>query len=218
MRGCLWRRAFGKGKGAQTSTGFRKTEWGIDRGKIGTAKRIQQNNGYETYCYNLQCPGFVWTNHAIRLDTALVPVSVYGGLQYDVKIDVFQDRNSGDWWVMLQGQMLGYWPKSLVPKLEDGAQVHSFGGEILNKKVSGQHTSTQMGSGHFAVEGYRKAAYIRNVQIVEAHDRTKYISPVHGDGIVTHSNCYDLQPGHVPDLQWGYYFYFGGPGRSATCT
>ncbi|MQL82004.1 hypothetical protein Taro_014474 [Colocasia esculenta] len=128
------------------------------------------------------------------------------------------DQNSEDWWVMLEEQLLGYWPKSLVPKLEDGAQIHNFGGEIVNTKVSGHHTSTQMGSGHFAEEGYTKSAYIKNIQLVEAHDRTKYISPEHGNPVVTHPNCYDLHPGNVQDLQWGFHFFFGGPGRSATCT
>ncbi|MQM00004.1 hypothetical protein Taro_032731 [Colocasia esculenta] len=192
--------------------------WVVSNDETTSLEAGWMNNRYETFCYNLQCPGFVWTNHAIRLDTVLLPLSVYGGLQYDVTIEIFQDRNSGDWWVRLLGQLLGYWPKSLVPKLEDGAQIHSFGGEILNKKVSGQHTSTQMGSGHFSVEGYKKAAYIRNIEIVEAHDRTKYTSPDHGHTVITHPNCYDLQLGRELDLHWGFFFFFGGPGRSATCT
>ncbi|MQL85509.1 hypothetical protein Taro_018026 [Colocasia esculenta] len=129
-----------------------------------------------------------------------------------------QDGTSGDLWAMVERQPLGYWPKILVPKLEEGVQVHSFGGEVLNKRVPGHHTSTQMGSGHFVVEGCMKATYTRNMEIVEARDPSKYISHDYGDLIVTHPNCYNLQPGHMQDLQWGFHFFFGRPDRSVTCT
>lgn len=42
-----------------------------------------------------------------------------------------------------------------------------FGGEIVNSRPSGFHTSTQMGSGHFAGEGFGKASYFRNLQVVD---------------------------------------------------
>ena len=42
-----------------------------------------------------------------------------------------------------------------------------FGGEIVNSRQSGSHTSTQMGSVHFASEGFGKASYFRNMQVVE---------------------------------------------------
>ncbi|MQL70124.1 hypothetical protein Taro_002426 [Colocasia esculenta] len=129
------------------------------------------------------------------------------------------DRSTKDWWLRLQGGLLGYWPSHLVPQLHDGAQIHDFGGEILNRKPPGQHTGTQMGSGHFAHEGFKKSAYFRNILIADSEDPWKYTSPTRGDAdiIITHPHCYDAEVADNIELQWGFYFFYGGPGRSASC-
>ncbi|MQM10295.1 hypothetical protein Taro_043187 [Colocasia esculenta] len=47
-------------------------------------------NGYETYCFNNQCPGYVHTNRAMPPDTYMSPISVVGGPQYSVDVQIFQ--------------------------------------------------------------------------------------------------------------------------------
>jgi hypothetical protein len=42
-----------------------------------------------------------------------------------------------------------------------------WGGVIVNSKTGGQHTTTEMESGHFPREGFRKAGYLRNIQIID---------------------------------------------------
>ncbi|KAG1368776.1 hypothetical protein COCNU_14G012440 [Cocos nucifera] len=105
------------------------------------------------------------------LDTIEAGWHVYPGLHGDNKTRPFiywTDPKSGNWWLQY-GNLppLGYWPSSLFPYLTNGCVLVEWGGEIVNLNSNGQHTSTQMGSGHFAEEGYGKASYIRNIQIVD---------------------------------------------------
>jgi Neprosin len=88
-----------------------------------------------------------------------------------------------------------------------------FGGEIVNAQQSGFHTSTQMGSGHFAREGYDKSAYFRNLKIV---DWDNGLIPASNLKLLAdHPNCYDIRGG--ANKAWGNYFYYGGPGRNVRC-
>lgn len=61
--------------------------------------------------------------------------------------------------------VLGYWPAFLFSYLTDSASMIEWGGEVVNSESDGQHTSTQMGSGHFPGEGFGKAGYFRNIQV-----------------------------------------------------
>ncbi|MQL93601.1 hypothetical protein Taro_026229 [Colocasia esculenta] len=45
---------------------------------------------YKTGCYNLRCPGFVQTNRHTILDSYLRPISVYGGPQYAIDVEIFK--------------------------------------------------------------------------------------------------------------------------------
>ena len=62
---------------------------------------------------------------------------------------------------------LGYWPSSLFPLLSDSAEAVKWGGEVINLHKGGQHTTTQMGSGHFAEEGPNKASFFKNLNVID---------------------------------------------------
>jgi len=87
-----------------------------------------------------------------------------------------------------------------------------FGGEIVNLGSSG-HTSTQMGSGHFAEEGFGKASYFKNMKVVDWHNSLIPLSNI--KVLVDHPNCYHLQ--QRSSKAWGNYFFYGGPGRNVKC-
>ena len=89
-----------------------------------------------------------------------------------------------------------------------------FGGEIVNTSPSGFHTQTQMGSGHFAREGFGKSAYFRNLEIVDWDN--SLIPLMNLRVLADHPNCYDIKGGI--NSVWGNYFYFGGPGRNIKCS
>lgn len=88
-----------------------------------------------------------------------------------------------------------------------------FGGEIVNFRPHGIHTATQMGSGHFAWEGFGKASYLRNIQVVDWDNNL--IPPPNLHSLADHPNCYNIRQGR--NRVWGTYFYYGGPGRNVRC-
>ncbi|KAA3459688.1 carboxyl-terminal peptidase [Gossypium australe] len=173
------------------------------------------SDAYQTTgCYNLLCSGFVQTNNKVAIGAAISPRSSYNGRQFDIGLMVWKDPKHGHWWLEFgPGLLVGYWPAFLFSHLRSHANMVQFGGEIVNTRSSGFHTSTQMGSGHFAEEGFRKAAYFRNLQTVDWDNNLVPLTNIHLKA--DRANCYDIRQGrnHV----WGTYFYYGGPGRNVRC-
>ncbi|KAL3835593.1 hypothetical protein ACJIZ3_010329 [Penstemon smallii] len=168
-----------------------------------------------TGCYNLLCSGFVQTNNKIAIGAAISPTSGYNGGQFDISLLVWKDPKHGNWWLEFgNGILVGYWPSFLFTHLRDKASMVQFGGEIVNSRSStGSHTSTQMGSGHFAGEGFGKASYFRNLQVVDWDNSLIPLSNLRV--LADHPNCYDIQGGI--NRVWGNYFYYGGPGKNPKC-
>ncbi|GMN41518.1 hypothetical protein TIFTF001_010740 [Ficus carica] len=167
-----------------------------------------------TGCYNLLCSGFVQTNSRIAIGAAISPTSSYNGGQFDISLLVWKDPKHGNWWLEFgSGILVGYWPSFLFTHLREHASMIQFGGEVVNSRPSGFHTSTQMGSGHFAGEGFGKASYFRNLQVVDWDNSLVPLSNL--KVLADHPNCYDIQGG-INNV-WGNYFYYGGPGRNVRC-
>ncbi|KAJ1398259.1 hypothetical protein SESBI_31255 [Sesbania bispinosa] len=167
-----------------------------------------------TGCYNLLCSGFVQTNNRIAIGAAISPRSDFNGRQFDIGLMVWKDPKHGHWWLEFgSGLLVGYWPAYLFSHLRSHASMVQFGGEIVNTRSRGYHTGTEMGSGHFAEEGFRKAAYFRNLQVVDWDNNLLPLSNIHQ--LADHSNCYDIREGR--NNVWGTYFYYGGPGRNVRC-
>uniref|UniRef100_A0A453RGT3 Neprosin PEP catalytic domain-containing protein n=1 Tax=Aegilops tauschii subsp. strangulata TaxID=200361 RepID=A0A453RGT3_AEGTS len=125
-----------------------------------------------------------------------------------------QDPKHGHWWLELgPGVVVGYWPSGLFTHLAHHARMVQFGGEVVNTRPPGSHTATQMGSGHFPGEGFDRAAYFRNLQVVDWDNNIIRASGL--KLLADHPGCYDIQGGF--NGRWGTYFYYGGPGRNVKC-
>ncbi|KAL1148517.1 hypothetical protein V6Z11_A10G131200 [Gossypium hirsutum] len=184
---------------------------------LNTIEAGWQTDAYgATGCYNLLCSGFIQTNNKVAIGAAISPTSSYNGRQFDIGLMVWKDPKHGNWWLELgSGILVGYWPAILFSHLRSHANMIQFGGEIVNSRSSsgGLHTSTLMGSGHFAQQGFGKAAYFRNLQRV---DWDNNLLPITNFRLLAdHSNCYDITQGR--NNLWGTYFYYGGPGRNVRC-
>ncbi|CAL0325346.1 unnamed protein product [Lupinus luteus] len=167
-----------------------------------------------TGCYNLLCSGFIQTNNKIAIGAAISPRSGYNNRQFDIGVMVWKDPKHGHWWLEFgSGLLVGYWPAFLFSHLRNHAGMIQFGGEIVNSRSRGYHTGTQMGSGHFAEEGFGKAAYFRNLQVIDWDNNLLPLSNIHQ--LADHSNCYDIMA--ATNNVWGTYFYYGGPGRNIRC-
>ncbi|KAL6493523.1 hypothetical protein OROGR_032302 [Orobanche gracilis] len=167
-----------------------------------------------TGCYNLLCSGFVQINNKIAIGATISPRSTYNGRQFDICITIWKDPKHGHWWLEFgPGILVGYWPDFLFSHLRSHASMVQFGGEIVNTRSKGHHTSTQMGSGHFGGEGFGRSSYFRNLQIVDWDNSLLSLSNFHL--LADHPNCYDIRAGK--NNAWGNYFYYGGPGRNYRC-
>ncbi|KAI3470406.1 hypothetical protein Pfo_027069 [Paulownia fortunei] len=167
-----------------------------------------------TGCYNLLCSGFVQTNSRIAIGAAISPVSSMGGDQYDVTILIWKDPKLGNWWMGFgDSTLVGYWPNELFTHLADRATMVEWGGEIVNTRVNNEHTSTQMGSGHFADDGFGKASYFRNLEIVDSDNSLGSAQDI--TTLAENTNCYNIQSSY--NNEWGTHFYYGGPGRNPLC-
>ncbi|PON45978.1 hypothetical protein PanWU01x14_254860 [Parasponia andersonii] len=167
-----------------------------------------------TGCYNLLCAGFVQTNSRIAIGAAISPVSSYSGNQYDITILIWKDPKLGNWWMGFgDNTLVGYWPAELFTHLADHATMVEWGGEVVNSRPKGEHTSTQMGSGHFAEDGFGKASYFRNLEVVDSDNS---LSSVRGiSTLAENTNCYNIKSFY--NNEWGTYFYYGGPGNNPQC-
>lgn len=167
-----------------------------------------------TGCYNLLCSGFIQINNEIAMGASISPISAYRASQYDISLLVWKDPKEGNWWMQFgNDNVLGYWPGFLFSYLADSATMIEWGGEVVNSASDGQHTTTQMGSGHFPGEGFGKSSYFRNIEIVDGSNSLR--APKDIGTFTEQPSCYDVQVGKTGD--WGDYFYYGGPGRNPNC-
>ncbi|KAG5066945.1 hypothetical protein AAZX31_04G168700 [Glycine max] len=167
-----------------------------------------------TGCYNLLCSGFIQINNRIAIGAAISPRSAFNRRQFDIGLMIWKDPKHGHWWLEFgSGLLVGYWPANMFSHLRNHASMVQFGGEIVNTRSRGYHTDTQMGSGHFAEEGFRKSAYFRNLQVVDWDNSLLPLRNIHL--LADHSNCYNIWQG--TNNVWGTYFYYGGPGRNVRC-
>ncbi|KAL3537490.1 hypothetical protein ACH5RR_000856 [Cinchona calisaya] len=171
------------------------------------------DNYRSTGCYNLHCSGFVQTNSHLALGGSLNPFSTYHGSQFEITILVWKDPKQNLWWLKYGTEIIGYWPTSLFKYLKDSASLIEWGGEVLNNKLNGQHTTTKMGSGHFAEEGYQGASYFRNLQVVDGSNHLRPPGVIRV--IAERPKCYNILL--QKNNNWGDYFFYGGPGRNHNC-
>uniref|UniRef100_A0ACD5ZAU6 Uncharacterized protein n=1 Tax=Avena sativa TaxID=4498 RepID=A0ACD5ZAU6_AVESA len=166
---------------------------------------------YKKSCLDHSCPGFVQVDHKSGLGARLQHVSVYGGRQYAMRLSIFKDPKSKNWWVAYgtKNTPFGYWPSTLFSFLNYKGDFVFWGGFVQGPTVSSN--APQMGSGHFASEGYGKAAYIRNAQIL--NENNKYVTPdgnVKVDHGTSNSTLYTVDKFEVDTP--GMSIYYGGPG------
>ncbi|XP_054813494.1 uncharacterized protein LOC129314149 [Prosopis cineraria] len=146
-----------------------------------------------TGCYNLRCSGFVQVDNTIAVESSLQTLSVYGGSQYELSILIRKDQGTGNWWMQVgNSKNIGYWPASLFNRLSESASNVQWGGEIVNRKSNGQHTTTEMGSGHFSEEGFGKASYFKELSIVDANNNL--VSPKSFNPYISNPTCYTATP------------------------
>ncbi|KDP40819.1 hypothetical protein JCGZ_24818 [Jatropha curcas] len=202
--------------GRDQGLNFIQAGWKVNKGEKDTRfySYWTRDNYQSTGCYNLDCPGFVQTNHRIAFGAAIEPISKYDGPQYSIDITIHKDMKSGNWWLQVHGQEVGYWPPSILTSLANRSTLINWGGLVVNFQYHGRHTSTQMGSGLFPGEGFGKASAFWGLGYID--NLGKMRDPEHLMPYVTKPSCYDLKVGKK-NKDFGVHFYYGGPGFSPRC-
>ena len=107
-----------------------------------------------------------------------------------------------------ENTLIGYWPSSLFTRIKDKGDFSFWGGHVAGPTASLE--SPQIGSGHFASEGYGKAAFMRNIQIVD--ENNKLVTPNENKDLVGTSDILKYSVDGYEVNKKGMHMYYGGPG------
>ncbi|WJZ84809.1 hypothetical protein VitviT2T_004391 [Vitis vinifera] len=130
---------------------------------------------------------------------------------------MFEDKESTNWWLLVQAEPVGYWTTTLFTSLSHRAEALAWGGKVINSAhmgAHGQHTQTDMGSGHFLTMGNLRASFIRGIQFIDDKFFTRILWFLVPN--ITNKNCYDENEGEV-SADWGWFLYCAGSGGWLDC-
>ncbi|KAF7828306.1 NEP-interacting protein 1 [Senna tora] len=123
------------------------------------------------------------------------------------------DRYSGNWWLVLAKtyERIGYWPKAIFTGLQSCGQRVEWGGQVFSPSDKTIATPP-MGSGHFAEEGFLKAATFDNLQYLNLQfDRIQTGWDQLEHHFMSHE-CYTLSKYEDHGI------FYGGPGGHCPST
>jgi hypothetical protein len=171
--------------------------------------------------YNTEVDGWVQVSPNIYPGIGLSPISTIGGAQYGLAIGYAVIDNN--WWFWVQttasglGEWIGYYPswlffgapgESLFSTLGANAEWVSFWGEVGTSRADPDNTTTQMGSGRKAEEGWTKACFQKNLYLVLKPDAD--LINQSGSPAAEDPAKYDIKPFMNSGDSWASYFYAGG--------
>ncbi|XP_042405103.1 uncharacterized protein LOC121995426 [Zingiber officinale] len=121
-------------------------------------------DNHKTGCMNLLCKGFIQVSAIFGPGHAFTgsDLSTYGGKQAYFSFEIRKDPKLGHWWLSMEDQNIGYWPKEVLPSL-DVSKAIDFGGSVYSPNNEG---SPPMGSGYFPEEGIGKSSYFMSVSYI----------------------------------------------------
>ena len=177
--------------------------------------------------YNTLVKGWIQVSPSVAPGMSLVNWnSTVDGNQYSLDLEV--RLWNGNWWIRAAGEWAGYYPvcnggggftpctgATLFSEagIRDKADRLDWFGEIFDSSAPAP-TTTDMGSGRFASEGWARSAYFRNL--------TFYWQPAtywwwdSGTPSATDAACYSVNgPFYSQVDAWHNWYYFGGPGKDA---
>ncbi|CAM0943472.1 unnamed protein product [Alopecurus aequalis] len=126
------------------------------------------------------------------------------------RFHVAWDPRTKNWWVILgeENTPIGYWPSSLFTYLKDKGDSAFLGGHVSGPNAS--IDSPQIGSGHFASEGFGKSAFIKHIQIVDKNN--KFVNPNETKAFTGSTNISKFTTDGYEVTKDGMRAYYGGPG------
>ncbi|KAK2591342.1 hypothetical protein QQS21_010967 [Conoideocrella luteorostrata] len=173
-------------------------------------------NGMRDYVggYNTAVKGWFQHDSAIHPGMPLSRFSVDGGQQQE--LEIMYQLHDNCWWLYTMGKYIGCYPTSLFhpngvnPKNTLGtvATGASLYGEVVNSGSS--LTKTDMGSGHFAKDGWKHSAYMREMKWFDTNGK---LQDWDGPANAANPDRYSIQTKFKSGLtNWNSHMFLGGPG------
>jgi hypothetical protein len=176
--------------------------------------------------YNRLVDGWIQVSSSVAPGMSLVPwQSSENGSQFSLDVEV--RIHQGNWWVWAAGEWAGYYPfcrgGDAAPcdsgtlfsaaGIRDQASRLDWYGEVFDSSAPAA-TSTDMGSGDFAADGWQHAAYFRNLTFFWAP--ATYWWWDSGSVTVTDAACYSRTGPFFSSVDaWRNWYFYGGPGKEA---
>nr|XP_023876808.1 uncharacterized protein LOC111989259 [Quercus suber] len=164
------------------------------------------DNFEQAGCLNNMCPGFVQTHKSVYLGATITNVSVPSGPQFQTTISLQRDSNY-NWWISIEGFVVGYYPKEIVFNLNQPQGI-GWGGVAVGRPNG--NSAPPMGSGEFS-DG-SNACEFSNIQYRNEENTTLAPQSPHYKIITDNPKCYDLKYDGYKNPEVGFTFKFGGPG------
>lgn len=170
-------------------------------------------------CYALKCAvfyapprkeSFVLRTNKIILGRPIGTQSTYNGTQGAIDVKWYRNPQTGDWWLQIDGEWIGFYPKTAFHggPLSNQAEYIDFGGE-----TAGILPTSEMGSGHYASDGPAHAAFQSQIRYFDLTEqvRTPGLIPIQAT-----ADCYTVvvDGPAKPEPNPGKYIFFGGPGTN----
>lgn len=166
-------------------------------------------------CYNNSCGDFVQVSSTWHPGTTWFNSSTTNGQLQAINAHWMKAGETGDWWLSVHGEWVGYYPRSKYNAAANHATNIDFGGEIVDNRNGGRHTTTQMGSGAFAAAGFANASYMNQIRYNDSNPSGNAVTWAEANGLTPSqddANCYSISYVQSTDPNWHNYFFFGGPG------
>ncbi|XP_057975179.1 protein neprosin-like [Malania oleifera] len=172
------------------------------------------DNYKTTGCFNTHCPGFVQTSSTTPIDSTITDISIRGKVQRHFTVEVTLD-SAAQWWLLLGGTPVGYWPNNVFKGMNLGADTLRWGGAVLTP--DNEELSAQMGSGAFKEGSAWRTAYMNTLR-VRSYQSPNPAPPNNNYIVADESRCYltgdnGVIPGTVDD----YVFCYGSRIRNGQC-
>uniref|UniRef100_A0A0E0K6A1 Neprosin PEP catalytic domain-containing protein n=1 Tax=Oryza punctata TaxID=4537 RepID=A0A0E0K6A1_ORYPU len=160
-------------------------------------------------CSDHNYHGFMQVSHSVGLGGRINPISVYNGPQYVINVLIFKTKN---WWLAYgsNNTPIRYWPSSQFSYLKAKGDYAFWGGYVQGPTATSN--PPQMGSGHFASEGFGKAVFIRNIQVIEDKDNKLVTPNIRNANPFSYNLKLYSYDGYGLNED-GMHVYYGGPGK-----
>ncbi|KAF6138522.1 hypothetical protein GIB67_022556 [Kingdonia uniflora] len=179
----------------------------LNGGDTRTRVFISWSAGSKDICFNSHCNGFISVSRN-PIDMVIDPTSVKRTNLVGLPLTICQDSNTRNWWLLSEGNYMGYWPKEILPQLSNGGDSIKIGGRVYAQDLK---AFPPMGSGHWKNTDYTWTAYFNKIYF---YDGYRWFIPDNAYiDAIWYGSYYRAADNSFKQGDKKYSFVYGGPNR-----